>query len=99
MKASVNNVGTKVRLEDLLEVSSIDKNAASLVIGVEQFKAGLFVHRPHHITPLLADAHRTELKGRDAHTSVGRYNSVAAELGRWWCRCPDRHDSKELWVA
>ena len=68
--------------EDVLIVRSVDEVASSVIVRVEELHTAFLVHRAHTVGgPLVSDAHRTELDGRDVYTSVGVKLSVIAQLG------------------
>lgn len=79
----------KVFREHPLVVGGIYKITAGLVKGIEQLEAAFLVHRTQaELRPLVANAGRTELDGRDMDTSGGRKLAVDTELGlgfRGWC--------------
>lgn len=88
---------SSVQGNDPLVRGSIDEIATQAEVGVQELETAFLVHGAHaDVGPFLANAHRTELKGRDMHASTRGEKSVLSEFrGRW--RCTRHHFLSNPW--
>ena len=87
-----DRIGKQRHLGYSLAVGGVDKVATGFVERVEQLEAALLVHGAHtQVRPLVADAHGSELDGRNMNAGTRGKGSVAAELGLGRRRWYERH--------
>ena len=66
----------------------LSKNAGLTYTEIEkrikELEGAFLIHRSHAIfMPLVPDAHRPQLDGRDANTREGGQGAITSKLGRW----------------